>query len=573
MRVEQLLRDAEREHERKRCARLARREPGAGRQRERQRRVLQSIRAQQPGLPGAGVGGGERGLARSPAIRDSGVRRDGRSGARVREGGEPRGEQEAGEHVNGWWKSPDEAAAARARLRLCAHEWPPALRSALARLQDGGRRAYAVGGTVRDVLVGRAGREPWDVACERTPDEVRDRFPRLEPIGEKHGTLLLLWEGARIECTTFRREGAYGDARRPDQVWFTEDPLEDLARRDFTVNAIAFDPLSGELLDPQGGTRDLERRRLRAVGVPEERFREDALRVFRFARLAAQLELAPDEDTLGALATARERVPGLAAERVRAELEGLLAAPRPSDGLELLREAGLLEPWLHELQVCRGVPQNRFHAYDVYFHSLYSCDAVPADKPVVRWAALLHDLGKPDTREMRDGDATFYNHAAVGASLADRLLERLRFPNAFRERVVHLVREHMFEFRDEWSDAAIRRWLRRVGVDAVADLFDLRIADALGNGLRQGFPAGLDAMRRRIDRVLAERDALAVRDLAIDGADVMRALGVGPGPVVGEALAALLEGVLEHPEWNARETLLERLAAWRRERDATTRTA
>jgi putative nucleotidyltransferase with HDIG domain len=252
-------------------------------------------------------------------------------------------------------------------------------------------------------------------------------------------------------------------------------------------------------------------------------------------------------------------------ERVREELVRLMGAPRPSVGLELLREAGLLELWLPELARCWGVPQNRWHAHDVYTHSVLACDHAPAAKPRVRWAALLHDVGKPDTRVERRGEGTFYQHERVGAERADRLLERLRFPAEERAAIVHLVREHMFDYRAAWSDAAVRRWLRRVGEEAVADLFDVRIADLLGNGLKTGFPGQLEPLRRRIDRVRAESHALHVRDLAVDGADVMRALGVGPGPAVGAALAALLEEVLEDPARNTRERLLARLAERRRQ--------
>jgi len=466
--------------------------------------------------------------------------------------------------VNAWFDAADEKARLRAQATLRAHDWPAGLLSALARLRAAGGRAWIVGGSVRDALLGRATEGDVDVSTDLVPERVRGIFPRVEPIGEAHGTLLLLWEGVRIECTTLRREGAYADARHPDEVWFTLDPLEDLERRDLTVNALAFDPVAGELLDPGGGALDLERRRLRAVGDPVARFREDALRPLRVARLAAVLGMEPVEETRAALPSANDLAPGLAIERVRTELEKLLRAPRPSTGLEILREAGLLAIWLPELQRCRGVPQNRFHAYDVYFHSLYSCDAAPADKPVVRWAALLHDIGKPDTRVERAGDGTFYNHQFVGATLADALLARLRFSTAFREQVVHLVREHMFDYHTNWSDAAVRRWLRRVGPDAVADLFDLRIADAMGNGLKAASPETLAGMGARIERLLAEGAALRVSDLAVDGRDVMRVLGIEPGPAVRQALTALLEEVLDDPARNTRERLLERLEERRR---------
>lgn len=458
---------------------------------------------------------------------------------------------------------PGEAARRRAEQRLSRYPWPAALIGVLERLAADGEAAHLVGGSVRDVLLERPMPGPWDIATSRTPDQVRAIFARVEPIGERHGTLLVLEPAVTCEVTTFRREGDYADARHPDEVWFTRDPLGDLARRDLTVNALAYDPRSGVLLDPHDGALDLERRCLRAVGDPVARFREDALRPLRLARFAAVLGMQPDEATRAALGAALDRSPGLAVERVRAELERMLTAPRPSEGFELLREAGLLTCWLPELAACRGVPQNRFHAYDVYFHSVYSCDAAPADKPVVRWAALLHDIGKPSTREIRDGDATFYQHQFVGAELADALLERLRFPARERAAIVHLVREHMFDYRPEWGDSAVRRWLQRVGVEHVADLFDLRLADNQGNGLKQGFPTYLDEFADRIERILAAQDALRVADLALDGAAVMRILGMTPGRAVGEALTALLERVIEHPELNTPERLTAELVEWK----------
>lgn len=467
--------------------------------------------------------------------------------------------------MSGWhWPWSEEAARLRAEARLRAHAWPAELVGVCEALAVGGHRALVVGGSVRDVLLARAGRGDWDVATSRTPEQVREVFPRVVGAGERHGTVIIaLPGGATLECTTFRREGEYADARRPDQVWWTDDPFEDLARRDFTVNALAWDPLTRALLDPFGGARDLERRRLRAVGEPLDRFREDALRTLRAARFAATLEFELDERTRAALAWVGDRVEGVAIERVREELERMLTAPRPSVGFEVLREAGLLARWLPELAACRGVSQNRFHAHDVYFHSLYSCDHALPGKPDVRWAALLHDIGKPGTRAGAEGEATFHGHEALGARIADELLARLRFPTARREHIVRLVREHMFDYRPEWSDAAVRRFVRRIGVDDVADLFDLRLADSLGNGLKTPDTARLKALGRRIDALLRSSTALRVRDLAVDGATVMEVLGVPPGPAVGEALEALLDAVVEDPALNSREALCERLRTLR----------
>jgi putative nucleotidyltransferase with HDIG domain len=450
---------------------------------------------------------------------------------------------------------------ARALERLGAEAWPAPLLDALARLRAGGHQAYLVGGTVRDVVLGRPGGNLFDVATDLPPDAVTARFERVEPIGIRHGTVLVHHGGLSLECTTFRRESGYEDARHPDSVEFGRDPLEDLARRDLTGNAMAYDPLSGVLLDPYDGLEDLDRGILRAVGDPEARFREDGLRPLRVARLAAVLEMEPEPATRAALGKAIDRSRRVAVERVRDELVRLMRAARPSAGFELMREAGLLALWMPELADTFAVPQNRHHAYDVYLHSLYTCDAAPGGKPNVRWAALLHDIGKPATRVERSGDGTFYNHQFVGADLAERMLERLRFPVEDRRAITHLVREHMFDYRPGWSDAALRRWIRRVGEDHVADLFDLRIADMLGNGRKVGFPVYLEEMRKRIERVLAESRALKVTDLAVDGHDAMRILGLAPGPGVRAALEALLEEVLDDPTRNRREHLLARLAA------------
>jgi tRNA nucleotidyltransferase (CCA-adding enzyme) len=460
-----------------------------------------------------------------------------------------------------------------ATRRLAAYPWPAAVLAALARLREGGHQAVLVGGTVRDVLLERAAHQAFDIATDLDPVQVSARFERVEPVGLEHGSVLILSDGARLECTTFRREGAYPDARRPENVTFTDSLEEDLARRDLTLNAMAFDPSVPRLWDPFGGLDDLTRGVLRAVGDPVARFREDALRPVRAARLSATLEIPLEEPTRAALGEVRDRAAMLAVERVRSEFDRLMEAARPSSGFELLRSAGLLELWMPELTRCAGVTQNRFHAHDVYEHSLRTCDAAPAAKPWVRWAALLHDIGKPDTRVERDGDGTFYGHAAAGAELADRLLARLRFANRDRERIVHLVREHMFEYRPEWSDAAIRRWLRRVGVDAVADLFDLRIADVLANPRARGLPQGLEQMRARIEAELSRHSALAVGDLAADGNDVMRELGIGPGPRVREILAELLEAVTEQPEHNERAWLLSRIRALGAERGVAPRDA
>ncbi len=449
---------------------------------------------------------------------------------------------------------------------LSAAQVPEPILDVLRRIQGADHRAYVVGGAVRDLLRGEAPTPPakleWDIGASATPDEVLKLYPRAIATGARYGTVTIPTEAGPCEVTTFRVESEYRDARHPERVTFVRELEEDLKRRDFTVNAIAWDPISGRLVDPTGGIPDLKARLLRAVGEPVERFREDGLRPIRAARFAATLGFEIEERTARALPHARAEVERVAAERVQDELMKMLRAPAPSRGFEVLRRAGLLDVWFPELQNTVAVPQNRYHAYDVYYHTLHTCDAAPAEKPVVRLAALFHDIGKPATREEReDGEATFYNHQVVGAALTETALERLRFSRYVTERVAHLVRQHMFDYRPEWTDAAVRRFIRSVGVEEIADLFDLRIADNIGNGLKTGFPHYLEELRSRVEAILEAEEALSVRDLAVDGADVMEVLNLSPGPKVGEILDQLLEEVLENPKRNTRERLLERLRA------------
>lgn len=440
---------------------------------------------------------------------------------------------------------------------------PESILDVLRRLQGSGHRAYLIGGAVRELLSGD-GPEPqdWDVGTSATPDEVLSLYPKAIATGARFGTIIVPTAAGPCEVTTFRVESEYKDSRRPDRVAFVRELEADLARRDFTVNAIAWDPLQDRLVDPAGGIPDLASGLLRAVGDPLTRFREDGLRPIRAARFAATLEFTLEKETARALSGASGEVGRVAAERVQDELMKMLRAREPSRGFEVLRESGLLGIWLPELQATVAVPQNRYHAYDVYYHTLYTCDAAPPGKPAVRLAALFHDVGKPATREVKeDGDATFYNHQFVGEALTRRAMERLRFSRDLTERVAHLVRQHMFDYRSEWSDAAVRRFIRGAGVDQIADLFDLRIADNVGNGLKTGFPHYLEELRVRVDTILEAEEALSVRDLAVDGKDVMEVLGVAPGPRVGRILDQILEEVLENPSLNRRETLLERIRA------------
>jgi len=425
-------------------------------------------------------------------------------------------------------------------------------------LREAGHEALLVGGGIRDLLLGRPVQD-WDLATSAPPDDVMGLFPKASPTGLRHGTVTVLAGGTAVEITTFRIEGPYSDGRHPDWVRMDAGLEDDLARRDFTVNAMAFDPDSGGFFDFHGGLNDLQARLLRTVGDPDERFQEDGLRPLRGIRLAVVLNMTIESETQAALGRAAEQVAGVAKERVREELLKLIAAEKPSRGIELLRATGLLEIVLPELLEGVGMEQNRYHAYDVYEHTLRTLDYAPRENRVVRLAALLHDVGKPRTRRVVDGEGTFYNHEHVGADLTREILDRLRFSRAERDEVVHLVAEHMFHYTPEWSDAAVRRFLGRVGVERVRDLFELREADTRAHGMGEPDSGELEELTRRIEAVRARAEALKVEDLAVDGYEVMKELGLSPGPQVGRILEALLDQVLEDPSVNEKGKLLAAL--------------
>lgn len=421
-----------------------------------------------------------------------------------------------------------------------------------------GEQAWVVGGSLRDVLMGRQPSD-WDLATSATPEQLQRGFRRVIPTGIEHGTVTILWKGVPYEVTTLRGEGAYTDQRRPDSVHFVRDIDTDLSRRDFTVNAIAYDPLEDRLADPFGGLADLERRLLRTVGDAAARFGEDGLRVLRAARFVATLEFELDPASEAAIPGALAAFQRVSAERVRDEWLKTMRARQPSRSFEVMRRTGILAISCPELMEQVGCAQNRYHAYDVWRHSLECMDACPHADEVHRIAGLLHDLGKPATRELSDktGDYTFYNHEQVGARLADRWLRRYRFSNQERERVVHLVRHHLVCYSSEWSDAAVRRFIKRVGPDHVADLLQLARADALGKGRPVDEElAALEELRARITTLSSAGAAFGIRELAISGHDLIETLHMPQSRRIGETLEALLERVLEDPALNQRDRLL-----------------
>ena len=415
---------------------------------------------------------------------------------------------------------------------------------------------YLVGGAVRDILRSREP-EDWDLATDATPETVSTLFRHVVPTGIKHGTVTVIYKGHMLETTTFRTETGYSDGRRPDEISYAATIEEDLSRRDFTMNAIAVELPGGHLVDPFDGQGDINRRLIRCVGAPSERFGEDGLRPLRAARFAAQLGYQLDRAAEIAIPKALDKTALVAPERVRDELEKMLRAPYPSIGFLVMEKTGLLALLLPELARCRGVEQKGHHRFDVLDHSLKACDAVSSDQTLVRLAALFHDLGKPQTMAVNDeGNRTFYGHEEVSARLAEEICHRFRYPNATIDFVVHLIRNHMFHYEESWTDAAVRRFVVRIGESNLADAYALRRADMYAT---EGFGVAADALAplsNRVRDVLAKTKVLSIKDLAVDGRDLSQS-GIATGPRMGIILRELLETVLTDPEMNERTRLIE----------------
>ncbi len=433
-----------------------------------------------------------------------------------------------------------------------APQVPAAVAELLVTLRGGGHSAYVVGGCLRDVLLGRDPAD-WDLTTDAPPDRIQSLFPR-SLYENRFGTVVVRHARGQYEITAFRRDVEYSDHRHPDSVEFGDSIEEDLARRDFTVNAMAWGGRPAEeslFVDPHGGRADLARRALRAVGDPDRRFGEDALRMVRAVRLAATLGFEIEAETLASIGRNAELARHLSGERIAAELFKLLAAPRPSVGLRLMTQTGLLAVIAPDLARQPRIPQNKVSGEDLWDHTLRTVDAAP-NRTLVRLAALLHDIGKPDTL----ADGHFHGHEIVGAAMAREFLAGLHAPKALQERVAHLVRNHMFSYQPNWSDAAVRRFIRKVGPGSIDDLLALRAADNEGSGLTA--EAGLlPELERRIRDELAAHVVLGRQQLAIDGHDLHSELGIPPGRALGRILDELTERVIAEPALNDRAILLE----------------
>lgn len=475
-------------------------------------------------------------------------------------------------------------------------------------LQKSGFKAYLVGGTLRDVLLGRTPND-FDIATDAEPEQITSLFIKSIPTGAAFGTITVISqdpetkENFEVQVTTFRSEADYVGGRWPTKVEYAKTIEEDLARRDFTINAMAldlqrFDELPGDtelaavLLDPFNGMQDLSDKIIRAVRDPIERFSEDGLRAVRACRLASQLEFDIEPATFAAIKETLHVTKQISIERFRDEFEKTLyKSPLPSRGIRLMQTTGILGLFIPELLEGIEVVQPEFHVYDVFTHTLSATDAALDE---VKLAALFHDIAKPRTRTIdEEGHIHFYGHDQMGAEMTKEILTRLKFPNAVIDRTANLVRWHMFYYptvdwrrtvRDElnvrhatkeeldqhieksrdgsvaggWSDAAVRRLIINVGgEDAIDQLLKLRLADAAGNPKSEFNPHEIDILAERVAKVRAQEMALKIADLDIDGATLMQELKLEPGPIMGRILVFLLDEVVEDPLLNRKDRLVE----------------
>jgi tRNA nucleotidyltransferase (CCA-adding enzyme) len=463
---------------------------------------------------------------------------------------------------------------------------PPAVQKILQALEQAGFEAFIVGGSLRDLLLDREPKD-WDITTSATPGEIQKIFPDsvyenvYGTVGVKVPRFLSatppLQEHDIIEVTTYRTEQGYTDQRHPDEVRFVKHVEEDLARRDFTINAMAAsitvspgttDGSSVELtvIDPFRGRQDLNDRVLRAVGNPEERFTEDALRLMRAVRLVVelsrknttgQLDWTLEGETAAALKRSSGHIVAVAAERIRDELSRILLSRHPMEGVLLLEENGLLEYILPELREGIGITQNLHHVYTVWEHNLRALATCPSKKLSVRLAALLHDVAKPRTKRGEGYRSTFYNHDHVGARMVRDILTRLRYPKKEVEHAARLVDNHLFYYNvGEVTEASVRRLIRRVGLENMDDLMAVRIGDRLGSGVPKAKPYKLRHLEYMIDKV--SRDAVSVKMLKVNGTDLIEKLGLPAGPKIGALLDCLLAEVIEDAKKNDRERLLDR---------------
>lgn len=448
---------------------------------------------------------------------------------------------------------------------------PDEVYKVISKFRGAGFQVYIVGGVTRDLLIKRFCKD-WDFTTDAKPEEILKLFPE-GVYGNRFGTVVIPQKGTTydrdrdqslFDITTMRKEGEYMDSRHPDQVTWTKSIEEDLSRRDFTINAIALElnekskPI---LIDPFSGKSDIDKKIIRAVGEPDTRFKEDALRLMRAVRFSAQLDFEIEKKTFESIKNNALLIKNISWERIRDELFKILGSDNAYKGTVELKNTGLLELILPEVTACFGIVQEGLkhdRVYDIGEHLLLSLKFCPSKDPLVRLSALIHDVGKVQTfKKDDDGNVTFYGHEIAGANLSKKIAERLRLSNAEGEKLYRLVRFHMFTVSETQTDSAVRRFIKNVGLENIEAILALRVADRLGGGTATETSWRMEEFKKRIKEVL--KKPFSISDLKVTGTDVMEILQIKPGPKVGEILNSLFKEVLEDSEKNKREYLLTRI--------------
>lgn len=441
-------------------------------------------------------------------------------------------------------------------------EMPKEVQEILKKLQEAGFEVYLVGGSVRHLVMGDKPRD-WDITTNAKPEEIQKIFPDSF-YENKFGTVGVKTDSQDetlkvIEVTTYRIESKYTDKRHPDEVRYADKLEDDLKRRDFTINALAMDN-EGEIVDLFGGREDIKNKLARAVGNPDERFGEDALRMMRAIRLAATLGFKIETETLEAIKKNHGLMAAISKERIRDELIKIIMSPNAGEGVELLREAELMKYVLPELLEGINVGQNKHHIYNVWEHNLRALKYA-ANKEYsleVRLASLLHDVGKPRSKRGEGSDSTFYSHEMIGARMTAETLDRLRFPKESAEKIIRLVRYHLFYYSvGEVTESSVRRLVANIGKENVEDLIKVREADRIGSGVPKAKPYKLRHLQFMIDKVA--RDPISPKMLKTNGEDIMKLLNIKPGPRVGMIMHALMDEVLDDPGKNTSDHLESRI--------------
>ncbi|MCQ2241454.1 CCA tRNA nucleotidyltransferase [Treponema sp.] len=431
-----------------------------------------------------------------------------------------------------------------------------------------GFSVYLVGGAVRDMIMGKDVHD-YDLATDATPEQVMSIFKKVIPTGIQHGTVTIHIYGMQLETTTFRTEADYSDGRHPDKVEYARTIEEDLSRRDFTMNAIAAALADGSIKDPFDGMGDIKRKIIRTVGNPLERFGEDGLRPVRAIRFAGQLGFTIEEETLKAISNESviNKIKSISVERFHDEFCKIMKSEKPSVCLRLLEDNGLMDIFIPEFKVCRGCIQGDkrgFHEFDVADHNFYACDGAPKNNLIVRLAAFYHDIGKPEskTTEMIEGNEIihFHGHELMSEKKCLASMKFLKFSNEDIKKVTHLVRNHMFFYESSWTNSAVRRFIIRIGLENLDDLVYLRLADIHGMHNVAAVPGSpswnnLLELKDRIAKLVQENSALSLKDLKVNGNDLMGA-GIPKGPHIGKILSELFETVTDSPEMNDHEKLM-----------------